>query len=156
MLTSCYRHSRWLLPSGSESQVQRRRFQGACPTRWPRYRHRLPQRETPHSNWPRTRVRITCCSVSRSFSGIMPLVISILIDRQRVECIAGQPTPSQGSLEVPAASPLCFVDQSLEHIVTAAILSRIPQPASAYNSCTEPKPYPGSCVVPCNLRWRAA
>ena len=35
----------------------------------------------------RTRVRVTYCSVSGSFSGIMLLVISILVDRQRVECI---------------------------------------------------------------------
>jgi hypothetical protein len=41
-----------------------------------------------YSNRPRTRVRITYCSVSGSFSGIMLLIISILADRQRVECIA--------------------------------------------------------------------
>lgn len=53
----------------------------------PRYCLRLPQAEAPHSSRPRTRVRITYCSISRSFSGIMPLVISILTGRQRVECI---------------------------------------------------------------------
>jgi len=56
----------------------------------------------------------------------------------------------------PASSPLCFVDQSPEQFATAATLSRIPQPASAYNSCTEPRPNPGPYVSPCNLRWRVA
>ena len=45
-----------------------------------------------HSNRLRTRVRITYCSVSGSFSGIMLLIISTLADRLRVEC----PTPLQG------------------------------------------------------------
>jgi hypothetical protein len=65
-----------------------------------------------HSNRPRTRVRITYCSVSGSFSGIMLLVISILAASSELRVLQDNPHLRKAALRPlqRPMRPLCFVD----------------------------------------------